>query len=141
MIPVNGPTRSAVHAFYAVANHTESPYQHGLYARLVAEQLALQNRETEPSRDPAFDLIVDQEMAILVTNAAKVPLNDLRQHLASQLQSGSQVACLIVMCFNEQQRLFRVDVPLSLRERRNRPEVDESAATTKCHDSLTSHIS
>ncbi len=103
MIAVNGPTRSAVHAFYAVANHTESPYHHGLYTRLVAEQMALQNRETEPSHDPAFDLIVEQEMAILVTDEAKVPLNDLRQHLASQLQSGGQVACLIVMCFNEQQ--------------------------------------
>ena len=65
MILVNGPTRSAIHAFYAVTNHTESPYQHGLYTRLVAEQLALQNREAEPSHDPVFDLIVEQEMAIL----------------------------------------------------------------------------
>ncbi len=140
MIPVNGPTRSAVHAFYAVANHTESPYQHGLYTRLVAEQMTLQNRETVPSHDPVFDLIVEQEMAILVTNEAKVPLNDLRQHLASQLQSGSQVVCLIVMCFNEQQRLFRVDVPLSLQGQNNRPDVDESAPTTKGHASK-SHIS
>jgi len=68
VILVNGPTRSAVHAFYAVVNHTESPYQHGLYTRLVAEQLATQNRETEASHDPVFDLVVDQELAILVTN-------------------------------------------------------------------------
>jgi hypothetical protein len=111
MIPVNGPTRSAVHAFYMVANHTESPYQHGLYTRLVAEQLALQNRETELSHDPVFDLIVEQEMAILVTDEMNVPLNDLRCHLKAQVQEGGQVTCLIVMCFNEQQRLFRVDVP------------------------------
>jgi hypothetical protein len=131
MIPVNGPTRSAIHAFYAVANHTESPYQHGLYTRLVAEQLAMQNRETESSHDPVFDLVVDQELAILVTNEAKVPLNDLRQHLASQLQSGGQVASLIVMCFNEQQRLFRVDVPLSLRDRRDGSAANKFATTTK----------
>jgi hypothetical protein len=111
MIPVNGPTRSAVHAFYMVANHTESPYQHGLYTRLVAEQLALQNRETELSHDPVFDLIVEQEMAILVTDEMNVPLNDLRHYLKAQVQEGGQVTCLIVMCFNEQQRLFRVDVP------------------------------
>jgi hypothetical protein len=141
MIPVNGPTRSAVHAFYAVANHTESPYQHGLYTRLVAEQMALQNRDVEPSHDPVFDLIVEQEMAILVTDEVNMPLNDLRQHLASQLQTGSQVTCLIVMCFNAQQRLFRVDVPLSLRERCTKPEVDEPAITTKGHASPKSHIS
>ncbi len=80
-------------------------------------------------------------MAILVTNGANVPLNDLRQHLASQLQSGGQVTCLIVMCFNEQQRLSRVDVPLSLQGQHNRLDVSESAATTKCHTSLTSHMS
>jgi hypothetical protein len=111
MIPVNGPTRSAVHAFYMVANHTESPYQHGLYTRLVAEQLALQNRETEPSHDPVLDLTVEQELAILVTNEVNVPLSELRRHLEAQLVEGGQVTCLVVMCFNEQQRLFRVDVP------------------------------
>jgi hypothetical protein len=84
VIAVNGPTRSAVHAFYAVANHTESPYHHGLYTRLVAEQMALQNRETEPSHDPVFDLIVEREMAILVTNEMNVPLSDLRRHLEAQ---------------------------------------------------------
>jgi hypothetical protein len=141
MIAVNGPTRSAIHAFYAVANHTESPYHHGLYTRLVAEQLTLQNRETEPSRDPVFDLIVEQELAILVTDEVNVALNDLRRHLEAQLKEGGQVACLIVMCFNEQQRLFRVDVPLSLRERRTKPEVDEPAAKTKGHASSPSHIS
>ena len=86
MIPVDGPTRSAIHAFYAVANHTESPYHRGLYTRLVAEQLALQNREAEPSRDPMFDLIVKQEMVILVTDEINVPLNDLRRHLEAQLK-------------------------------------------------------
>ena len=140
MIPVNGPTRSAVHAFYTVANHTESPYQHSLYTRLVAEQMTLQNRETEPSHDPVFDLVVDQKMAILVTNEVKVPLNDLRQHLASQLQSGGQVARLIVMCFNEQQRLFRVDVPLSLRDRCDGSAANKSTTATKRPTPSTSHI-
>jgi len=96
------PTRSAVHAFYAVANHTESPYQHELYACFVAEQMAPQNRETESSREPMFDLIMDQEMTVLVTNEASVPLNDLRPHLASQLQLRDQATRPIVMCFNEQ---------------------------------------
>ncbi len=141
MIPVNGPTRSAVHAFYAVANHTESPYQHGLYTRLVAEQMVLQNRETEPSRDPMFDLIVEQEMAILVTNAAKVPLDDLRDHLEAELREGGQVTCLIVMCFNERQRLFRVDVPPSLRERHNGSLADKPAVTAKSSAVSTSHVS
>jgi hypothetical protein len=141
MIPVNGPTRSAVHAFYAVANHTESPYQHGLYTRLVAEQLALQNRQTEPSHDPVFDLIVEQEMAILVTNEVNVPLNDLRHHLEVQLQEGGRVTCLIVMCFNERQRLFRVDVPLSLRERRNESLADKPAVTAKSDAVSTPHVS
>ncbi len=141
MIPVNGPTRSAVHAFYAVANHTESPYHHGLYTRLVTEQLALQNRETVPSYDPLFDLIVEQEMAILVTDAENVPLDDLRRHLEAQLKEGGQVTCLIVMCFNERQRLFRVDVPPSLRERRNGSMVDLPAVTTKSGTVSTSQVS
>jgi hypothetical protein len=141
MIPINGPTRSAVHAFYTVANHAESSYQHGLYTRLVAEQLALQNREVEPSHDPVFDLIVEQEMAVLVTDDRNVPLGDLRQHLKAQLREGGQVICLIVMCFNEQQRLFRVDVPPSLRERRNGPVADISAATAKSEAVSTSHVS
>jgi hypothetical protein len=57
-------TRSAIHAFYAVANRTKAPYHHGLYSRLVAEHMALENRETEPSHDPMFDLIVEQELAM-----------------------------------------------------------------------------
>ena len=88
MIPINGPTSSASHAFYAVANRTEAPYHHRLYSRLVAEQVTLQNRETEPSHDPMFDLIVEQELAILVTNEMSASPSDLRHHLEAQLQKG-----------------------------------------------------
>ena len=76
-----------------------------------------------------------------MTNDRNVPLGDLRQHLKAQLQEGGQVTCLIVMCFNEQQRLFRVDVLPSLRGRRDGPVADVSTAIAKSGTAATSHVS
>ncbi len=117
MVTINGPTRSAIHAFYVVTNYTEAPYQHGTYTRLVAEQLALQNRHTEPAQNPVFDLIVEQELAVRIADHMNLSLSDLRQQLETQRQNGSPVTCLIVMCFDESQQLFRIDLPASLPQR------------------------
>jgi hypothetical protein len=52
-VPVNGPTRSVVHAFYAVANHTESPldtllraYPTASFLRLSLERMGIFSKDT-----------------------------------------------------------------------------------------------